>query len=218
MIDTIVDKMNTKDPLFKIETHALLSQYKDLFSRTLSVEPALLPPLSIEIDRAKFETRKAQGPYRLMSVDKDKHMAKFIEEGLRTNVIRRSSACYYSQVHLVAKPHADALTQKHSIQINEQSECLPDSVHPTDWHSQSLTPSVQPTEWRTTIDYRHYNTCIKKQHLIVKTTRSRLRCNTPEWPYPLNSLVTTSLGMTVGKGSTSPHHRGMIRKTILFTN
>ena len=78
VIDTVVDKMKTNDPLFKQEAHALLSKYKDLFSLTLSVEPALLPPLRIEIDKAKFETRRAQGPYRLMSVGKDKHMAKFI--------------------------------------------------------------------------------------------------------------------------------------------
>ena len=44
VIDTIVDKIHSKDPSFKIAAHALLSQYRDLFSRTLSVTPALLEP------------------------------------------------------------------------------------------------------------------------------------------------------------------------------
>ena len=46
VIDTIVDKIHSKDPSFKISARALLSEYRDLFSRTLSVTPALLEPLS----------------------------------------------------------------------------------------------------------------------------------------------------------------------------
>ena len=106
VIDTIVDKIHSNDPSFKVSAHALLSEYRDLFSRTLSVTPALLEPLSIEIDKAKFETKKAQGPPRMMSAEKDAHMEKFITEGLKSNVIRPSNARYYSQVHLVVKPEA----------------------------------------------------------------------------------------------------------------
>ena len=112
VIDTIVDKIHSTDPSFKIEARALLSQYRDLFSRTLSVTPALLEPLTIEIDRAKFETKQAQGPPRIMSAEKDAHMEKFITEGLKSNVIRPSNSRYYSQVHLVVKPEADATTAK----------------------------------------------------------------------------------------------------------
>jgi len=73
-IDTIVTKIiHSKDPSFKIATRALLSQYRDLVSRTLSVTPALLEPLTSEIDRAKFETKKAQVPPRMMSAEKDIH-------------------------------------------------------------------------------------------------------------------------------------------------
>jgi len=187
VIDTIVDKIHSTDPSFKIEARALLSQYRDLFSRTLSVTPALLEPLTIEIDRAKFETKQAQGPPRIMSAEKDAHMEKFITEGLKSNVIRPSNSRYYSQVHLVVKPEADATTAKtaaayptgydrssYSAQAMVISDNDSQSPKPLGFAKSKLTtpsqaslatPSATPTrKWRTTIDYRHYNNCIVKQH------------------------------------------------------
>ena len=196
VIDTIVDKINSKDESFKIEAHAFLSEYRDLFSRTLSATPALLQPLTIEIDRAKFETPQAQGPPRMMTVEKDIHMEKFITEGLKSNVIRPSNARYYSQVHLVVKPQTDAETAKSKANLHpagaaytNEYDCFknvePHEVAEDDIEIPSLTMNVDDVQsttsaphqarltsplapivrkWRTTIDYRHYNKCIVKQH------------------------------------------------------
>ena len=99
-----------------------------------------------------------------MTAEKDAHMEKFISEGLRTNVIRPSKARYYSQVHLVAKPQADATTAKLNAHIDNKS---------TDQPPQAGSTSISHTrEWRTTIDYRHYNTCITKQHWPIPNIKS----------------------------------------------
>ena len=78
VIDTIVYKIVSNDPTFKIEAHTLLSEFRDLFFRSLNPIPATVDPLRIEIDRVTFETRKAQGPPRLMTAEKDAHMAKLV--------------------------------------------------------------------------------------------------------------------------------------------
>ena len=100
-----------------------------------------------------------------MTAEKDAHMAKFITEGLRTNVIRPSKARYYSQVHLVAKPQADATTAKHNVHIDNTSKLTSPSAS-------SISNKSIPREWRTTIDYRHYNTCITKQHWPIPNIKS----------------------------------------------
>ena len=143
---------------------------------------ALLEPLSIEIEKAKFETKQAQGPPRMiMSAEKDAHMEKFITEGLKSNVIRPSNARYYSQVHLVVvKPEADATTIKTDAAYSTGYDCSSNSAQAmlisdetqssnpqgnakrkstTPQASAALTISPKPRKWRTTIDYRHYNDC-----------------------------------------------------------
>jgi hypothetical protein len=173
VIDTIVDKIHSKDPSFIISARALLSEYRDLFSRTLSVTPALLEPLTIEIDKAKFETKKAQGPPRMMSAEKDAHMEKFITEGLKSKVIRPSNARYYSQVHLVVKPEADATTIKTDAAYStgyarasnaaqamliedknsQSSKTQGNAISKSTTHKASLALSTSPPprKWRTTI-------------------------------------------------------------------
>ena len=155
VIDTIVDKIVSTDPTFKIEAHAFLSEYRDLFSRTLSVTPALLEPLTIEIDRAKFETKQAQDPPRMMSTEKDIHMEKFITEGLKSNVIRPSNARYYSQVHLVIKPQADATTAKSATETltspsdttySTEYDCFKISATAMEVTSDESPPPLTPLE------------------------------------------------------------------------
>ena len=164
------------------------------------VGPSLLEPLSIEIDKAKFETKKAQGPPRMMSAEKDAHMEKFITEGLKSNVIRPSNARYYSQVRLVVKPEADATTIKTNASYSTgydgasnaaQAMLIDDknsqSSEPQgNAKSKSTTPQARsalstpnpPRKWRTTIDYIHYNDCIVKQH----------------WPLPNISVMKERIG------------------------
>ena len=145
ILDMIVSKINSEDPMFKSETRAFLEDYRDLFSRTLSATPAALPPLEIEVDSKKFMTKASQGPPRMMTAEKESHIRKFITEGLESDIIRPSNAAYYSQVHLVVKPTNDA----HRA------------------HGANMTSTVEakvPRKWRTTIDYRFFNQCITPQH------------------------------------------------------
>jgi len=81
-IEMIVSKTNSDDLLFKMEIRALLEEYRDLFSRHLNAIPADLPPLELDVDKDRFFTRTNQGPPRIMTVKKERHMRKFIQEGL----------------------------------------------------------------------------------------------------------------------------------------
>ena len=136
-IELIVSKIISTDASFIIEARKFLKRYKDLFSRKLNTIPAKLDPLEIEVDSKKFKVSANQGPPRMMTSEKEQHIKKFIEEGLRSKVIRPSNAAYYSQVHLVHKPSPEP--------IDKSAPC-------------------GPRKWRTTIDYRKFNKCITTQH------------------------------------------------------
>jgi len=148
-IELITSKINSQDPMFKIEARAFLESYKDLFSRTLSATPAKLPPLEIEVDSKRFLTRTSQGPPRMMTAEKERHIEQFIKEGLESDIIRASNAAHYSQVHLVPKPTNTDASAGDRRAGNETCD----------------VPIVeQPRKWRTTIDYRFFNQCITPQH------------------------------------------------------
>ena len=136
-IELIVSKINSNDVSFIIEARKFLKKYKDLFSRNLNPIPAKLDPLEIEVDSTKFNVSANQGPPRMMTSEKEEHIKKFIEEGLKSKVIRPSNSAYYSQVHLVPKPSPEP--------IDKSAPC-------------------GLRKWRTTIDYRKFNKCITTQH------------------------------------------------------
>ena len=98
--------VNSTNPEFKKHTQQFLSQWRDIFSRTLGKEPAHLPPMELKVDARKWETRRSQGPPRVMSIDKERHLRNFIEESLANDIIRPSTSNHYSQVHLVPKPQS----------------------------------------------------------------------------------------------------------------
>ena len=61
----------------------------------------------IEVDREKWESAKNRQPYRLHSASKEAEIKKQVEQMLKHNIIRPSTAPYWSQVHLVPKPGLD---------------------------------------------------------------------------------------------------------------
>jgi hypothetical protein len=142
LISQIVSRIDSTDPTFAKEIDIFLQDYKDLFSRTLNPIPADLPSLTIEVNKEKFMTKQSQGPPRMMTIDKEQHIRKFIDEGLESNIIRASNAVHYSQVHLVAKPMNEQIHKKTTTEV----------------------ASLVPKKWRTTIDYRFFNQCITPQH------------------------------------------------------
>ena len=146
LISQIVSRIDSTDPTFATEIHTFLQDYRDLFSRKLNAIPANLPPLAIEVDSKKFMTKQSQGPPRMMTAEKERHIEKFIAEGLESKIIRASNAAHYSQVHLVAKPM--------NIKPNQD-------IHMKDTNTVATS---DPKKWRTTIDYRYFNQCITPQH------------------------------------------------------
>ena len=46
------------DDLHLVDVHELLDEYKDIFSETLTQEPALLPPLELTVDISMWEQPK----------------------------------------------------------------------------------------------------------------------------------------------------------------
>ena len=54
VVDSIMRNVVSNDNEFKIRTRAFLDKWRDIFSRTLSEEPALLPPLELEVDAQKW--------------------------------------------------------------------------------------------------------------------------------------------------------------------
>ena len=81
-----------------------MSKFKDIFSTFLPTVPAKIEPLIVEVDRSLWCVRANQGPPRIQSPVKQAFIVKQISEYLQQNVIRKSNAAYYSQIHMVPKP------------------------------------------------------------------------------------------------------------------
>ena len=57
----------SNDDLHESDVRALLNEYRDIFSETLSPEPADLPPLELEVDRSQWEIPKHHLPPRVQT-------------------------------------------------------------------------------------------------------------------------------------------------------
>jgi hypothetical protein len=85
----------------------LISEFQDIFSPTLDSNPALLPPMELKINTAKWEVKSNSMPLRTQSV------AKEAEIQIQTTKLRNSNRIipclepYYSQVHLAKPPNKD---------------------------------------------------------------------------------------------------------------
>ena len=91
-------------PALKSRIRILLEQYRDVFSTTLSDEPAIIPPFELEVDKEKWEQFSNRGPPRVQSPAKQAEILKQVNEMRRANIIEESTATYYSQVILASKP------------------------------------------------------------------------------------------------------------------
>lgn len=82
----------------------LCKRYIDIFSVSVRSNPAQIPPMELNVDYSKWKTNKNRGPPRPQSREKQKEIAKQVNNYLKLGVIRPASAEEYSQVHLVPKP------------------------------------------------------------------------------------------------------------------
>lgn len=102
------------DILDKIELHgstslrsklrSLCEKYRDIFSESVRAEPARIPPMELKVDPEKWQSNKNRGPPRPQSREKQKEIAKQVNNYLKLGVIQPVNASEYSQVHLVPKP------------------------------------------------------------------------------------------------------------------
>ena len=82
----------------------LIEKYSHLFSNTLGVLPADIPPFELKVDREKWNNPKNRVPPRIQSPAKQAETLRQIDQLLSQGVIERSNASYYSQVLLTPKP------------------------------------------------------------------------------------------------------------------
>ena len=92
------------DQDLRINLRLLLAKYKDIFNKTLSEEPARIPPFDLKVDKDKWNKPANRGPPRVQTPAKQTEIFKQIDELLKQGIIVESSATYYSQVILASKP------------------------------------------------------------------------------------------------------------------
>ena len=81
----------------------LLAKYSSIFSDTLDVKPADIPPFDLDVDKKKWEVPRNRGPVRMQSLQKQDEIRRQIQEMIDNNIIEKSTASYYSQVMLTPK-------------------------------------------------------------------------------------------------------------------
>ena len=79
--------------------------YADIFSCELTPDPADLPPMRLEVDGAKWHTRRHRGPARPQSVENQQKTIRQVNNMTKARVIKPLQATEYSQVLLTPKPN-----------------------------------------------------------------------------------------------------------------
>ena len=82
----------------------LCTEFRTLFSNTLSSIPAKLKPFELIVDEKKWEVPANRSPPRKLSPEKEAEVQKQVTELLGAGIIEKSDASFYSQVLLVPKP------------------------------------------------------------------------------------------------------------------
>jgi hypothetical protein len=90
---------------FQSAVRQLLDEFRDVFSKTLSEEPARVTPLRLEVDHTRWHSSAARLPPRLQGAVKGKEILLQTSQMLELGLIRPSQEAYHSQVHLVRKPN-----------------------------------------------------------------------------------------------------------------
>ena len=135
--------LGTPELIRDIQT--VCTKYLAVFNTCLSPEPALLEPMTLNVDHSKWHSNANKGPPRQQTPVKNEEIRKQVGKMLPNEVITVSQAEYYSQVHLTPKP-------VHSLE-----------VHPLDKNSSDPTDATIPLAvqiamgWRFCVDFRNLN-------------------------------------------------------------
>ena len=91
--------------LFEERHRDLFNKYRDLFSTAVRPEPALLEPMSLDVDVPKWQVAKNSLPARKQSDMKQTEIHKQVNQLLELNVVQKTRANHFSQVLLAPKPN-----------------------------------------------------------------------------------------------------------------
>lgn len=91
-------------PSLKKALISLCQEYIDIFDTSVRSEPALIPPMELEVDVQRWRTKQHTGPPRRQSEVLDAETRRQVDKMLELGVIRRSQQPWYSQILLVNKP------------------------------------------------------------------------------------------------------------------
>jgi hypothetical protein len=84
----------------------LLNQNRDVFSTTLSTQPAKLTPMKIDVDYEGFKAdKRSREPTRAQTAERKIAIAQWIRQAVADAVIKPSSAEAWSQLMLTKKPN-----------------------------------------------------------------------------------------------------------------
>ncbi len=89
----------------KNDIKELLNKYIDLLKTEVSKKPASVAPLKLNVDEKRWTLPKANARHRAQSTEKDKEIKRQVELMVALGLIQKSNQPWYSQVHLVPKPH-----------------------------------------------------------------------------------------------------------------
>ena len=95
----------TGSPYVQAEVHKLVKEYTDIFSTTLTAQPALIPPMNLKVDDTRWRVSRNTTPHRAVSTIKQKEIQRQVQDMLDAKLIRTSSASHHSQVLLTPKPN-----------------------------------------------------------------------------------------------------------------
>jgi hypothetical protein len=96
--------IESDDELRSSDVRKLLEEYRDIFGETLRTDAALVPPMELVVDTAKWESPKHKLPPRPQTSANQVELQSQLDKLLAQNIVRPSTAAFHSQVHLAEKP------------------------------------------------------------------------------------------------------------------
>jgi hypothetical protein len=103
---------------FQAKLRKLCEEYIDVFSTRVRHQSAKVEPMSIVVDRGKWEVSRNRLPPRHHNSDKQTAIREQVDALLRLGVIEVSHAPAWSQVHLVPKPDGKWRFTLDFVQLN----------------------------------------------------------------------------------------------------
>ena len=91
-------------PEQKDSLRALCHEFLPIFSANVGSQAALVMPMTIKIDQAKWQINANRGSPRVFNQLKEAELLKQVTLYEKLGVIERTQAVYHSQVHLTPKP------------------------------------------------------------------------------------------------------------------